>query len=98
MQLSVKALKDHYIICGASHTGLFIAEELAKTAYPFVIIENNHDLAHELLYRSFLTIDADATEDRALAMAAIKRAKGLFCCLKNDRDNAFVALTARILN
>jgi voltage-gated potassium channel len=40
----------------------------------------------------------DATDDDTLRQAGIERAKGLVSVLSDDRDNVFVALTARALN
>ena len=98
MERTINSFSGHYIVCGASRTGLSIAEELAKTGRAFVLVEKDDAIAKTLLEKGWLVLTGDATEDKTLKEAGLERAAGLFCCLKNDRDNAFVALTARLLN
>lgn len=98
MERTIKSFSGHYIVCGASRTGLSIAEELSKTGRSFVLVEKDDSATKPLIDKGWLVIAGDATEDKTLKEAGIERAAGLFCCLKNDRDNAFVALTARLLN
>src|SRR3989339_1921335 len=38
MEHKMENMKDHYIICGATHTGLSVCEELAKTSRDFILI------------------------------------------------------------
>ncbi|MFA5160715.1 MAG: potassium channel protein [Elusimicrobiales bacterium] len=98
MDKQIKSLAGHYIVCGASRAGLSIAEELAKTGRSFVMVEMDAASAARLVERGWLTVRGDATEDKTLKEAGMERAAGLFCCLNNDKDNAFAALTGRLLN
>ena len=45
-----------------------------------------------------IPVEGNATDDAALLRAGIERASGICCCLPNDSDNVYVALTARALN
>ena len=45
-----------------------------------------------------IPVEGNATDDAALIRAGIERASGICCCLPNDSDNVYVALTARALN
>jgi voltage-gated potassium channel len=98
MQKKIDELKDHFIICGASHTGMSIAEEMLKAERHFVVIDSNPKEIEELIEKNILAIEDDATDDEVLIQAGIERAKGIFGCLAEDKDNAFLTLAAKILN
>jgi len=98
MESRIRALNAHYIVCGASRTGLSIMEELRKTGRPFVMVDSSPETAKTLSDKGMLVVTGDATEDKTLKDAGVERARGIFCCVNNDKDNAFVALTARLLN
>lgn len=98
MENRIQALDKHFIVCGASHTAMSIAAELSRTGRQFVMIEQAPDICKKLADSEHLVICGDATEDEALLKAGVKSARGIFCTLPNDKDNAFIALTARGLN
>ena len=98
MEKRIDALKGHYILCGAGHTGSVIIEELTQTRRPLVVIDRDPARIEKLERDGVLAVQGDATDDVILQMAGITRARGLFTALASDRDNAFVALTARGLN
>ena len=45
----------------------------------------------------WLTLCGDATDDKVLEAAGLAHAAGLFLCLPNDKDNTYLALSARLL-
>ncbi len=98
MEKRIAGLVGHYILCGAGHTGQVIIEELRKTGRELVVIEKDSAACERLVEHGLLAIQGDATMDEVLERAGIRRAQGLFAALTSDRDNAFVALTARGLN
>lgn len=98
MEDRIKNLKNHYIICGAGFTGESIIAELSKTGRDFVVIEFDENKAKLLQDRGLLVIHGDALRDDTLERADIMDARGLFCSLERDPDNAFVAISARGLN
>ncbi|MBI4655180.1 MAG: NAD-binding protein [Elusimicrobia bacterium] len=98
MENDIASLNRHFIICGNTHTGMSIAFELKKTRRDFVIIVLNREEAQKLIAEGFNVVEGDATEDEALIKAGIKNAAGIFCTLRNDKDNAFISLTAKGLN
>lgn len=98
MDAEIAKLKDHYILCGAGHTGLAIIEELQKTRRAFVAIEKDPARVEYLRARKILAIVGDATDDEILQRAGIERAKGLFTALPNDPDNVYVTIGAKGLN
>lgn len=98
MEQQIAALKDHYIVCGASRIGLVIIEELAQTRRSFVVIDRTPAVCERLGSRGLLALQGDALENGVLLAAGIQRARGLLATLPSDRDNAFVILAARGLN
>jgi len=98
MQDKIDKMSGHFIVCGASRPGLSVSEELAKTGRPFVLVVLTDDEVKRIIARGWAAVCGDASTSAVLAAAGIKRASGVFCALPNDKDNAFVAITARGLN
>jgi voltage-gated potassium channel len=91
-------LKNHIILCGAGRVGKQIAIEFYKTRMPFVLIEKNPAVIEDLLREIEIPhLEGDATQDQVLELAGIGRARGLVAALNDDKENAFVVLSAREL-
>ncbi len=91
-------MQDHYIICGCGRIGLLIARELAEEKTDFVVIDNNPEVIQKVEEAGFVYYKGDATDDKTLLGAGIKRAKGVVCVLPTDALNLYVILTAKELN
>jgi voltage-gated potassium channel len=98
MNKRIKALKDHYIVCGADQTGLYVIDELVKTKQDFVVIERDAENIRHLMNQDVLYIEGDASHYDVLQQAGILRAKGFITSLPTDAENLFVVLTAKKLN
>ncbi len=98
MDRKIADLSNHYILCGAGETGEVVVEQFINKGYQFVVIENNEDVANQLIKRNILTIIGDATEENILKQANISSAKGLISALSKDVDNVYTVLSARQLN
>jgi len=99
IQIEIKKMENHVIVCGAGRTGTQVVEELLVAGESFVVLERDLrkvEQLHELL-PDLLIIEGDATVDHYLEEAGIERARGLITCLSADTDNLFVCLTARDL-
>lgn len=98
MEKRIKALRNHYIICGFSRTGRHIALELEKTGKHFVVVERDPARLDSGLFEGeILHVVGDATSEDALRTAGLDHARGLVTTLPQDQDNLFVVLTARRL-
>ena len=64
---------------------------------PCVLIDNNPVVIEKAKEQGFLYCKGDATQDKVLINAGIKRAKGVICVLPTDAQNLYVILTAREL-
>lgn len=101
MQKEIKSLTGHYVVCGAGHTGGVICAELRKTGRDFVVVDRDAETVAKLAERlggEFPHIIGDGTEDEVLRKAGVERAAGVFAVLSSDQDNAFVVLSAKVLN
>ena len=98
MDLRIKKLEGHYIICGYGRVGEVVSETLEESGADFVVVENDPDRIAEAVDRGLLSLEGDATETEVLEQAGIKRAKGIVCALENDAENLFTTLSARTLN
>ena len=101
MEKDIAKLSGHYVVCGAGHTGGVVCAELRKTGRDFVVVDREAaDVAKlaERLGGEFPHIIGDATEDEVLRKAGVERAAGVFAVLATDQDNAFVVLSAKVLN
>jgi voltage-gated potassium channel len=93
----IRALRNHYIICGYGRIGSLICKEFAARPLSFVVVEKSPEIA-EKLSDSYLVIHGDATADETLLHAGIKEAKGLITAVTSDTENVYITLTARGLN
>ncbi len=101
MRRHIAQLQNHYVICGAGHTGQHVVDELVATRRPIVLIEKSAEVAHSVYDAhggSVPVVVGDAAEDDTLINAGIARATGLVTCFSNDKDNLIVAFSARALN
>jgi voltage-gated potassium channel len=98
MRDRIDKMNGHFIVCGASRPGLSVCEELHKTARPFALVVLKEEEVTRAMQRGWAAVSGDASSSAVLEAAGISRAAGVFCALPNDKDNAFVAITARGLN
>ncbi len=98
LQKMINRMSNHYIICGCGRIGLLICRELAGEKVPFVVVDNNPETIQKIQDEGFIYCKGDATQDRILIEAGIKRAKGIVCVLPTDAENLYVILTAKELN
>lgn len=98
MKNAIAKLNNHYILCGMSATGKYIAEELKKTGREFIVIDSDPHKIRELNSANILNIEGDATQEAVLEEANIRNAGGLLSSLHADSDNLFVVVTAKGLN
>jgi voltage-gated potassium channel len=94
----IDKMENHYIICGYGRIGHLICRELTIGKMPYVVIENNPEVILKIQEEGIAYRKGDATQDRTLIEAGIKRAKGIVCVLPSDAENLYVILTAKELN
>jgi voltage-gated potassium channel Kch len=83
----IEKMNNHYIICGGGRIGFLICRELMAGKIPCLVIDNNPDVIQKAQDESFIYCKGDATQDKVLIAAGIKRAKGIICVLPSDAEN-----------
>ncbi|MEI7590094.1 MAG: potassium channel protein [Deltaproteobacteria bacterium] len=98
MEKTISKMSNHYIICGCGRIGMLICKELFREGVPFVVIDSDHEVIEKMEENKFVYYRGDATHDKSLIAAGIKKAKGVVCVLPTDAENLYVILTAKELN
>jgi voltage-gated potassium channel len=98
LQKAIDKMSGHYIICGCGRIGNLICKELTQEKVPFVVIDDDPLVIQKVIEDGFVYYKGDATEDKTLVEAGIKRARGIVCVLPKDAQNLYVILTAKELN
>ena len=95
----IKKLENHIIVCGFGRNGRQILHELGVNNQEFILIERDDEILEELKAEGNTNyLEGDATNDKVLINAGIKKARALITTLPEDADNVFVVLTAREMN
>lgn len=98
LEKQIKAIRDHYIICGYGRIGRVIAREISAGGQPLVVVESNPDTIESIELDGHLYVVGEATDDGILMEAGIKQARGLISVVNSDADNVYIVLSARALN
>jgi voltage-gated potassium channel len=98
MQNKIASLRGHAVICGFGRVGSQIAEDLAGSHTPFVVIDERESSVQECIGKGYLTIEGDATGDHVLVEAGISHAKCLLVATDDDSHNISITLSARHLS
>lgn len=98
MSKKIGKLKNHAILCGYGRTGSRVVAELQATQTPFVVIEQDEEVAKHLLEQNIPCLAGDASEEETLSSANISEADALVAALGSDADNLFLTLTASGMN
>jgi voltage-gated potassium channel len=98
LEKTIEKMHNHYIICGGGRIGFLICRELIAGKMPCIVIDNNSEVIQKAQEEGFICFRGDATHDKVLIAAGIKRAKGIVCVLPSDAENLYVILTAKDLN
>jgi voltage-gated potassium channel len=99
MEQTIRALRDHHLICGIGRMGSTICKEMHERDRPFVIIDRDEArLTTIAKAQHWNYVVGDATDDEILKRAGIAHAKSLAAVLPTDADNVYVVLSARLLH
>jgi voltage-gated potassium channel len=94
----IHKLENHFIVCGYGRVGRGAAEELQRSAVPFVVTDIDPERVQRAMTAGMMAVNADATRDQTLRDIGIGRARGLVAALASDADNLFTILSAKGLN
>lgn len=97
MEKQVRALTDHYILCGYGRVGQQIARELRREREPFVVVDIDQAMLDRAAAAGMAVVNGSASEDNTLRAAGIERAKGLITAINGDAENIFITISAHAL-
>ena len=89
-------LRDHFIVCGYGRMGRIIVDEFRRQDVPFVVVDRDPDLVHELIAAGTLAVSADAGSEDVLRKIGIDHARGLISAVGSDAENVYIILSARL--
>jgi voltage-gated potassium channel len=95
---NLEKVRDHFIICGYGQVGRTVVDQLDRQKIPFVLIETNEGLYHQLLQEGIPVVHGDAKRHDTLQTAGIARARGICVLIDNDADNLYITVTAKAMN
>jgi len=97
-EANLEKVRDHFIICGYGQVGRTVVDQLDRLNIPFVLIETNEGLYHQLLKDGIPVVHGDAKRHDTLQAAGIDRARGICVLIDNDADNLYITVTAKAMN
>lgn len=97
MRAKIRALQDHFVLCGFGRVGEEIGRELRQRGTPFVVVESNPEAIRRARERGYLLVEGDASSDAVLLEAGIERARGLLAASDSDAGNTYITLTAKAM-
>lgn len=95
LERRIRALRDHFIICGCGRIGNLVADMLLERGRQVVVIESDPKVLEQLDAQGIYYVRGSATEDENLLAAGIDRARGLLATVSSDADNVYIVLTAK---
>ena len=100
MDKKIKALDNHVIVCGLGKYGREIIQYFDRQNQTYVIIEQSEDAIKKVsdTTQHLLWLIGDATDDKVLQQANIKKAKSIIAATGDDSENMFIVLSARQLS
>jgi voltage-gated potassium channel len=101
MKVIQNRLSGHIIIAGFSTTGQSAARELLAKGIKkshIVVITTDPEEAQEAAEEGYVSINGDASKEKNLQDAMVKKADSLIIATRKDDTNILITLTAKYLN
>lgn len=95
---TLEKIRDHFIICGYGQVGRTVVDQLERLKIPYVLVEVNEGLYHQLLQEGIPVVHGDSKRQDTLRTAGILRARGICVLIDNDADNLYITVTAKAMN
>jgi voltage-gated potassium channel len=98
LESQVRALRDHFIVCGYGRIGTQVVSEFEHHQHGYVVIDSNPEAIDRLRQEGRLHIEADAASEEILKEAGIEHARALISAVDSDERSVYITLIARALN
>jgi CPA2 family monovalent cation:H+ antiporter-2 len=96
--IPVTALKDHVILVGHGRVGSVVSDALRQSNTPFLVVENDEDLAAELRKSHIEAIVGNAADPEVLAATNLGAARCLLVAIPDAFEGGQVIEQARAAN
>ncbi len=99
MDRKISMLKDHVIVCGFGKIGSLVAGGLKEKSIPFVLIEENPQVARDAVEKGCLTVEGNASDEEVLRKAGVGKARSLLVTLSSrPADSVYITMSSRLDN
>lgn len=100
MEITLRQISGHVIVCGAGQVGFHVAGELVTSGRIAVVVDDDAERLNLLTqaYPGLLTVKGDATEESVLRKVGLERAEGMIAVLREDSQNMLLTVEARYAN
>jgi len=100
MMRHIEEMEGHFVVGGIGRVGTNVANELAITNRPFIVIDSDKEKIDAYLERNpdVPYVHGDASEDDILLAAGVVRAAGMFAITGDDSKNLVITLTVKQMN
>jgi voltage-gated potassium channel len=98
LERQVKALRNHFIVCGYGRIGSQVVSEFETSGHEYVVIDSNREAIERLRQEDRLHIEADAASEEVLKEAGIEHARALISAVDSDERSVYITLIARAMN
>ena len=100
MMHDIENMEGHYVVCGIGRVGTNVANELAITDRPYIVIDSDQAKITAYLEKNpdVPYVHGDASEDDILLTAGVRKAAGVFAITGDDSKNLVITLTVKQLN
>lgn len=95
---NVDELENHVIVCGYGTFGKTIADRLAESGTPVVVVEEDDTQFQRAIDDGLLTIQGDARHEDTLTEAGVQRADTVVGAIDDTNANVKIAVTASQLS
>ncbi|KXB06679.1 hypothetical protein AKJ51_03170 [candidate division MSBL1 archaeon SCGC-AAA382A20] len=90
--------ENHFIVCGYTNLGKYVAETLKENDEEYVIVERDPEKTKNLADQGEPVLQGDPLDEEVLKKANIEEADGVIATLDQDADNIYLLMSAKDLN
>ncbi|HEX5780202.1 MAG TPA: YbaL family putative K(+) efflux transporter [Xanthobacteraceae bacterium] len=97
-EIPVTSLQNHAVLIGYGRVGRVIGEELARRKLPFLVVEEQSDIAAELRRKGIEVVTANGALSKVLEAANLQGARWLFVAIPDAFEAGQIVNQAREVN
>ena len=91
----IRAMREHYIICGYGRVGRRVGHEFRDAGVPYIVLDFTASSKHFAESDGVPYVEGTGTRDEDLEGVGLAHAKGLVASSDSDVDNLYIVVSAR---